>query len=233
VSTYHTSAVPAVGDHDGVSHDLTAHRVTTPEDLTSARHIHAQEYRRRGYVADSDLSDGVLSSASDPWQSQSQYFVARANRRTIGVARLIHADTALELPTMMLHDLDADVRAILERQVRGTIAEVSALVTLPGAPPDGLLALLSVMWRHSVAAGHVGWVFAIHPRVRTHIHDLLGPVTVRFGPDQWYLGSMVVPGSLWLETARDVLGRHAVSLPSDREKHLLSLFPVASSRAPE
>lgn len=176
-------------------------RLRSDAEILSARQLHASVYVAKGFVAPEDLAaDGTIGRLKDPWPAMSTYFGTFRGDSVTVTARQISLAHNGDLPALGLHGLvSADVSKIRDLPA-GDAVEISALASRPGAFSADVVAVYVRMWRESLERRHQAWVMAVDLPLFRHLRNTFCGKAIRpIGPEQIYLGSVVVPATIWCD----------------------------------
>jgi hypothetical protein len=224
-----TPSLTIVDDDPLLRPYLTAHLLSSPTELLSARRLHAEVYVASGFISGSDVAaDGTIKASMDPWPDVSTYFGVVHDGVVMATVRQIAADDPTRLPALGLPGLTAEeVDAILALPP-GSVVEISGLARRHGATGSSVVAVYVRMWQESLRLRHRAWVMAVDLRVFEQLRRLIcGNAVRRIGPLQEYLGSTVVPAVIWCDELNPEQRRLArVAGPDNRFRSLVPrLFP--------
>lgn len=205
--------------------DLRAHSVTEKALLKQAQLLHAQVYRAHGYITDQDLTQsGLIDHREDPYQDHAQYFAVErqidGKWRLIAASRLILSHKTKQhqsFQTYIHQTLTPQAKALVESSDPSRIAEVSALVKVPGQSLAAALMLYRAMWHYALAHDHELWLMSCDLRLYQRLKLLFGSALTKAGDIRYFKGHNIVPLLLRVDQSLDGLTtRKRWSLPPRR-----------------
>lgn len=207
-------------------------RLEDAKRLLDAKRLHAGVYLGRDFIKSDDLQGGIIRTETDPYQEHADYFgvIDRDDQSVIAVARQIRHIEERSLPIFEHVKLQKDYSYIEKSQ----IVEISAFAKQRGADSRSLLLLFRGMLTYSISKKHSHWLMLVDKKVYMRLKTLFGPVIRRIGPESFYMGSVVIPAEVDLETAERLLERgYRFSLPPLRgvRRLLHSSFATSDNRS--
>lgn len=185
----------------------TGRLLTSADQILAARRLHASVYLAKRFIQQSDLApDGTISATIDPWHARSTHFGVLRRGEMVATARHIAVSSPYGLPALHLQDLHGAALEAIGSLPHSSVVEISALARSPRATSDDVMALYVSMWQRSMTLHHQVWVLAVDRPVFHYLRRYFCGHAVRaIGPEQYYLGSIVVPAVIW---THDVAAEH-------------------------
>jgi N-acyl amino acid synthase FeeM len=179
----------------------TARLVSSGADVLAARRLQAEIYVANGFVSEQDVTtSGTLSTAVDSWSDDCTYFAVMRDGAAVATARQIRSADPDELPALALDGLYPEDLYRIRYLPAGSAVEISALARHRGAKSSDVVAIYARMWRESLERRHRAWVMAVDVKVFELLRKMICGNAIRpIGPQQDYMGSMVVPAVIWCD----------------------------------
>jgi hypothetical protein len=182
--------------------ELRAHEAINPNQLNSAKELHAKVFHSRGFVKDTDLikQGRAIGEKEDPYQGHSQYFIVERSdgkkNRTVAASRLILADPLKghqSFQTYHHQKLNSVAMAAIAKTKPEQCAEVSGLVKEPGENTIVTLMLYREMWRFSLKQKHELWLMSCDANLYKRLKLLFGNALIQAGEQSYFKGHEVIP----------------------------------------
>lgn len=171
-----------------------------PKDIASARQLHANVYKEKGWAGTLDLTDtGTLNSAYDPWHPLAVYFGVKdlesGNGELVVSGRIL--DPGNRGPSALQTAAECNISDELRREIEdaepGTVVEISGLAKSLRANPTATIYLYREMGAYSLLAGHRHWIMACDLNLSRKLVRLFSSSIEIAGEPSVLLGSTVIP----------------------------------------
>lgn len=223
-----------------VAHQYRAYLVTDDDQRNQAKALHAQAYRRKGFIYEHDLDDsGYISHIADPHQLHAEYFVVREegdhDQKVLVTVRQImaHPNKGFDsFPILAQAHVEDEFQERLHQYDPADIIEISGLAKARGVPMAVTFLAYRAMWAYSKNQHHKIWLMALSPSLYGHLKRFVGPAIIQIGQPSEYTGEAVIPAMVDIARAEADLAQSAASLRPDRRYVYRTILQFFADDAP-